>query len=315
LAQLRDYCDAHIATGHANAKVALDRRGLQFLTSHPDVFVGLGLHLIPNIGRISTEFVLGGFKQPVKHLASMVNLFADSFNPIGNAGLSMQTLAPTVIDPLAALAENKDWTGKPIAQTEFNSLNPTPGYLRAKDTASELSKTLSYWLNIASGGTDYKKGLISPTPDQLDYLVGQVTGGVGREYLKGEQVVTSTVSGETLPLYKIPLVGRFVGETTGPGAEGGKFYAAVTRINAHEAEVKGLRSEGKFDEAAQYIKDNPEASLVSYANGVESQLRKLKSQKRDLVENGAPRERVKLLEDRITATMRRLNDRVGELSK
>lgn len=41
VSQLRDYCDAHIATGHGQAKVALDRRGLQFLTDKTDVYVGL----------------------------------------------------------------------------------------------------------------------------------------------------------------------------------------------------------------------------------------------------------------------------------
>lgn len=41
VSQLRDYCDAHIATGHADAKVALDRRGLHFLTDKQDVFIGL----------------------------------------------------------------------------------------------------------------------------------------------------------------------------------------------------------------------------------------------------------------------------------
>ncbi len=41
VSQLRDYCDAHIATGHGQAKVALDRRGLQFLTDRANVFVGL----------------------------------------------------------------------------------------------------------------------------------------------------------------------------------------------------------------------------------------------------------------------------------
>ena len=45
---------------------------------------------------------------------------ADTFNPIGNAGMSLQTIAPTVIDPLAALSENKDWTGKPIKRMTFN---------------------------------------------------------------------------------------------------------------------------------------------------------------------------------------------------
>ncbi len=39
--QLHAYCEAHMATGHAQAKVALDRRGLPFLTDKQDVFFGI----------------------------------------------------------------------------------------------------------------------------------------------------------------------------------------------------------------------------------------------------------------------------------
>lgn len=63
----------------------------------------LGFHVLPNLGHIPTESVLGGFKNPAAHVIRVMGLFADTFNPIGNAGLSMQTLAPTVLDPIAAM--------------------------------------------------------------------------------------------------------------------------------------------------------------------------------------------------------------------
>ena len=40
----------------------------------------------------------------------------------------MQTVAPTVLDPIAALTENKDWSGRQIARQDFSKLNLTPGY-------------------------------------------------------------------------------------------------------------------------------------------------------------------------------------------
>lgn len=68
----------------------------------------LGFHAIPNIGRISTEFAMGGFKKPVDHTLRLAEVFAEAFNPIGSAGFSIQTIAPTAIDPLVELSENKD---------------------------------------------------------------------------------------------------------------------------------------------------------------------------------------------------------------
>ncbi|WP_297360285.1 LPD38 domain-containing protein [Thauera sp.] len=269
----------------------------------------LGFHVIPSTSRILTEWALSGFRDTTKRFGDFVALFADTFNPIGNAGWSMQTLAPTALDPVAALAENRDWTGKPIAQQDFNSLRPTPGHARARDTASELSKALAYWVNLATGGTDYKPGLISPTPDQIDYLIGQITGGVGREYLKAEQTAMSLWTGEDLPPHKIPLLGRFYGDTTGQSSEATRFYNNLRDINLHRAEIEGRRKDG--GDVQGYLRDNPEARIgMAGPIQVEGQVRKLREAKRTAVERGDAA-RVRAIDGQITTAMRRFNERVS----
>jgi hypothetical protein len=268
----------------------------------------LGWHVIPGVGREATEFVLSGFKDPGKRLAGLVALFADAFNPIGNAGMSLQTITPTALDPLVALAENRDWTGKPIAKESLD--RTTPGHLLAKDTASAPAKWLSEAINIMSGGTEYTRGTLSPTPDQIDYLWGQVTGGVGRELSKVEQTATATATGETLPLYKIPLVGRFVGDADGPTGQASRFYESLNRINAHEAQMKGLAKDGRLEEARQYRDENPEVALITVANVTERQVRRLRARKRELLANDAPREAITAIEEQITQAMKRLNEAV-----
>jgi hypothetical protein len=268
----------------------------------------LGFNILPSLSRIPTEFVLSGFKKPGKRIVDILDLFADTFNPIGNAGFSLQTIAPTVVDPLAAIAENRDWTGKPIAKKDMSQSSPTPGHTRAKDTASEISKVLSRWINAGSGGTQYKPGIISPTPDQLDYLIGQATGGVGREALKAEQTITSTMTGEDLPPHKIPLLGRFYGDTKGQSGVAAKFYDNLKELNEHEAELKGRRKD-KGD-AKGYLRDHPEALLVPLANQIERDIQDLRRRKRELLEKDASKDRIKLVEQQISARMQRLNDRV-----
>jgi GNAT superfamily N-acetyltransferase len=268
----------------------------------------LGLHIIPNLGRIGTEFALSGFKKPGDRLVQLVNVFAEAFNPVGNAGLSLQTIAPSAIDPIAALAENRDWTGKPIAREDFSKLNPSPGFTRAKDTASAFSKATAKALNMLSGGTNYKPGIFSPTPDQIDYLIGQVTGGLGREAMKAEQTVTSLITGEELPTYKVPLLGRFYGDSTGQASQGNAFYTNLREINAHEAEIKGRQKAGEG--VADYIRANPDAQLIRNANYVERQVGALRRQRRDLIEKGAAKEKVKAMDERITMLMRSFNERV-----
>jgi hypothetical protein len=273
----------------------------------------LGFNILPGVSRIATEFVLGGFKNPSKKILHIVDLLADNFNPIGNAGLSLQTIAPTAIDPLAALSENRDWTGKPIAKKDMSQSAPTPGHTRAKDTASEIGKWVAYGLNALSGGTKYKPGIVSPTPDQIDYLIGQVTGGVGREALKLEQTVTSTVTGEDLPPHKIPLVGRFYGDTKGQSAVASKFYDNIKKLNEHEAEVKGRRKD-KGD-VTGYLRDHPEAMLTGVANQVERDVADLRKRKRELLEKNANKERIKMVEQQIANRMKFLNDRVEKAEK
>lgn len=107
-----------------------------------------------------------------------------------------------------ALSENKDWTGKPIAKEDFSMLSPTPGFSRNKNTASDPAKWIGEAINTLSGGNKYVPGVASPTADQIDYLFGQVTGGVGREAGKVQQSVKALHTGEDLAPHKIPLVGR-----------------------------------------------------------------------------------------------------------
>lgn len=273
----------------------------------------LGLHVLPNMGRIPTEFVLGGFKQPVKSIVKLLGLTAGAFNPIGGGASLTQMLAPTAVDPLVALAENKDWTGKPIAKTSYNKA--TPGHALTKDTASAPSKVLAEAFNALSGGTKYTAGVFSPTPDQIDYLWGQVTGGVGRELSKAQQSASALVSGEDLPIHKIPLLGRFYGDADTQSSQSSKFYATINRLNEHESEIKGLRKDRKTAELAEYMRENPEARMFETANKVEIEVQKMRRMKREMIALDAPPERIKALEERITLTMTRFNERAAAFKK
>jgi hypothetical protein len=272
----------------------------------------LGFNVLPNMGRITSEFIMSGFKNPGKRTIQMMDSIMDAFNPIGNAGMSLQTILPTAADPFGALAENKDFTGKPIAREDFNSMNPTPGFTRAKDTASAASKFLAEGINTLSGGTKYQPGALSPTPDQIDYLIKQATGGVGREYLKAEQTISSAITGEELPPHKKILIGRFFGDTKGQSSQGNEFYANLKRINGHEAEIKG-RMKNRED-VAEYKRENPEWTLIGAANGAEKRVQELRKRKRDLLKQDAPKERIKMIDELITTTMKSLNEKVREKS-
>jgi hypothetical protein len=269
----------------------------------------LGFNVLPNIGRLTTEFVLSGGKDPAKKVTALLGSMVEAFSPIGGSELSLQTIAPTVADPIVALATNQDAFGRPIYKKD-QATNPTPGYLRSRENASEISKNISYFLNLASGGTKYSKGYLSPTGDQIDYLIGQITGGVGRELMKAEQTVKSGITGEELPAYRIPLVGRFYGETQSNAAESQRFYNNIIKMADHENEVKG-RIKNK-EPVAEYLRDNPQARLWKTANNVENQINALNKQKKEFIEQGLPKERIKRIENQKAAIMKRFNDQLAQ---
>jgi hypothetical protein len=269
----------------------------------------LGFNLLPNIGRITTEFMISGGKNPAKRAGDLMGSVADAFSPIGSSGLSMQTIAPTVLDPLAALEANKDAFGRPIYKAD-RATNPTPGYLRSRENASEMSNAISYFLNLASGGTKYSKGFVSPTADEIDYVIGQVTGGLGREIMKTGQTIKAAGTGEDLPAYRVPLLGRFYGETESNAAESQRFYNNITRMADHENEIKG-RIKNK-ESVASYYRDNPEARLYQQANAIENQINALNKQKKEFIEKDLPKDRIKRIENQKALIMKRFNDQLAK---
>jgi site-specific DNA-cytosine methylase len=250
----------------------------------------LGLNVFPGVGRLATEYVLGqaglitGAKGAGDKLMSMGSLILDAFNPLGSGSL-LQMVTPTVVDPWFAIAANRDAFGRPISK-EDRANAPTPGYTRSRDTASWFSKQVAEFLNYVSSpsGTKYTKGAISPTADQIDYLIGQYTGGTGREFMKAAQYATAVVTGETseLPSYKVPIIGKLYGETESPAAVSAKFYENVIKLAEHENEIK-MRIKNK-DDIREYRAEHPETRFMARANNLENQITAINWQKKALQE-------------------------------
>lgn len=271
----------------------------------------LGLHVIPNLTRIPVEWALGGFKKPGERITSLLGLLFDTFNPIGSAGMSIQTVAPTILDPFVALSENRDFSGRAIAKDDFGA-NETPGFTRKRDTASAWGEGISYAVNWLTGGTDFKPGAFSPTPDQIDYLLGQVTGGVGREAAKVSQTLTSLYDGTELPAYKVPLFGRLYGDTTDSAAVSGTYYASIRDMNLHAQEVKGRRESG--ESVAEYLQENPEVQLAPLAKETEKRVGNLRKLRRAMAEReDTTDDQLQVIDRRIRSEMERFNARMKEV--
>jgi hypothetical protein len=270
----------------------------------------LGFSVLPNIGRLSTEMALDGGKDAHKKAAKMLGIVLNSFNPLGGSGSVTQMIVPTVADPIAAVDANRDWTGRPIARENFSSLDERPGHERAKDTASIWSEYLSRGINRISGGTEHKPGLLSPSPDHIDYLVAQYAGGFVREVNKAIGAAGAAARGDDVPTSKIPLIGRFYGNAEGPNAVRTAYFENIKRLNAHENEVKGRSRPGGAGDVAGYYARHPEAVLWQAANREGNAIANMQKARREMEKMGIERERLREMDRLIAQRMQAFNDLV-----
>lgn len=277
----------------------------------------LGFNLLPNVGRLAAEasFALAQGKEPkiFKRGADLFHTILSSLSPTGGTGSAALELSPTVADPLLSLEMNKDWTGKKISQEDFSSLKPTPGHTRARPNATPWAVGLSKMINWATGGTDYTPGVASPTPDAIDYLIQQATGGVGREFSKTAQVAKAASTGESIAPYKYPLFGRFIGSATGDAATRDKFYDNIRAINLAAEEVKGRALH--HEERGEFLKDHPEAAFEKSATQMQRAIGELQDAKRLAIDRGEPKDAIKLREERISGLMKQFNEAVERRKK
>ena len=126
---------------------------------------------------------------------------------------------------------------------------------------------------------------------------------------KVAQSVKAPVIGEELPLYKVPVVGRFVGETQGVSSETSRFYNNLQKIGEHKDPIKRMKEDGEFDKLNAYKAEHPEIRLEDEANRISRLVSDSDKRRRKAIEEGN-REEVKRQEDRKKTLMNAFNSKV-----
>jgi len=267
-----------------------------------------GFNVFPNLGRIFFETASKASKgqSVTPQLANTVTMLANAFNPLGGGGL-LQMVTPTVGDPIVALIENKDAFGRPISR-ESRATSPEPGYKLSRDPSPSISQFLAEFINTITFGNKDKRGFLSPTADQMDYLGKQLGGGVYRETSGILTYVSNEIQDKETPDYKVPIVGKIVGDLNSPPAISQRFYSNVIKMAEHEKAIKGRID--RRESVTAYMRENPEASLWRRANTLENEISKLNKRRREMVEKQEPVERIKQIDDQKTRRMKKFNDDV-----
>jgi hypothetical protein len=263
-----------------------------------------GLLIFPNAGRLLGEALFNG-KKGSDAIFNLANVMLDAFNPVGSSENPLLSLSPTITDPLVAVVSNKDAFGRPISK-EDNPLKPTPGYLRSRDASFTVSRGIAEFINYISGGTEFTKGHISPTADDLEYMVGQMTGGVGRIGLQGLQSISNAATGVETPPHKLPFIGSFYGDTKSDANTRSKFYQNIQNASKLDYELKERTTQGK--DPSGFIANHPEVRNAKVATTFNGYIQKLNGIKKQLQNNGASESELRDIEKRKLELMKQFNE-------
>lgn len=179
---------------------------------------------------IRTQAGLGGNLTPAKAVAGIAKAWIDAFNPIAQSETSfLQALAPTLIDPIAQVSENKNWFGGPIYPKKYDEKKPdSENYFQS---VHPVFKEVARWLNSATGGNPARSGAIDVSPEVLEHYGEFLAGGVGKFLLNVVGTGKRLLDGDEVIPHKTPFVRRFY------GADGADIKRMAFREQWHVVEA------------------------------------------------------------------------------
>jgi hypothetical protein len=169
----------------------------------------------------------------VSAAANITNSFLDAFNPLGSARIDTmhgiaRNISPTLFDFVVDILSNKNFFGGQIAKEPKFEKDPRSQIFW---NASEPSKQFAEFLNKATGGDEWRSGLLDWPPEMIDYVTQSMFGGAGKTGLLTAEAVRAWFSGESVPVHKIPFVRRLFGDQS-PYATSDLFWSAMDELDA-----------------------------------------------------------------------------------
>ena len=226
---------------------------------------------VPYIAQMATNVALGnqtpeqGAVKLVKELGDQVTDIVGGNGVINDRGeidgsLLMQSVAPSVADPIIQLASGKDYKGDERRAKEFDKT--TPASSNGKRNTPLVYKKIAQGINaipILSGGNENRKGRLDFAPEDIQLIVEFLGAGPARDI--GNAVSTAQNVAELAKggspertLSQVPFVRRVVKEypenTT-------RYYNAIDSYERDKAEFNrttDLKRRAEFGRAHPQVR-------------------------------------------------------------
>jgi hypothetical protein len=260
------------------------------------LFYGYGVFY--NIGAEFARAVhtnLSGRKYEVgKAAIRLTNTAMSSFNPLRSATL-LQSITPTVADPIAMVAENKSWMGSDLMPKENSfGINKADAY-RTWRTTSDIPKHIAQALHRLTGGRgEYdNSAVIDISPETIELMYDQLTGSMGR-FVKNSistplQLAFDENNG-TIEPNKIPFVNKFYGAWSDRSISE-RYYQKAEEVERFKKDLAAADLQTKKELSGDSTK-----RLIEPTKETEKILSKLREARNKASANGKP---TKLIDEKI----------------
>jgi len=221
----------------------------------------------------------------------LLSAIVEAFSPVGGTGSVAQFLAPTVMDPVVQIAENKTFAGNPLKPEQSPYGRPKPEYQMHWQSATGVNQALAKWLNDATGGNEVKPGAANVSPEILDLLLIETAGGgIGRMIGNTFETGRRLVAGEELSNTKTPFLRKFYGADY-DREDKTIFYKRLDEVQLVSDQLKFYKHEpSKF---AEIRKENQKTiKLILLATDTAKRLKELRKAKREAKKRGVSTERI-----------------------
>jgi N12 class adenine-specific DNA methylase len=273
-----------------------------------------GYGFFHSFGRLIAAYLRGAREdtgKPVGLAMSIGKLFEAFAQNMIPPGLG-DVFVPTVAAPFVQIAENKDWTGRPIGPTQFPG-QEKPDSQSYFPSINPAWKWIAAELNALTGGNEFRPGLVDVSPESMSHVLNVYAGAAGAMAYKAFSVI-SRASSEAMGLNSedsgwsmndVPMVRRMIGASSPWQAKD------VTYQRIGELEI--LADEAKADPTIK-PQHRRELALVDDARKARKELGEFNKTRRRILadEKLSPaqrREKVAGLAEREKGVMQRFNQR------
>jgi hypothetical protein len=225
---------------------------------------------------------LGAYMRGARSIGSAtgnaLQTFVDAFNPVGDTNSILNFFAPTVLDPIVDIAQNEDYSGRPIMPTANPYGPPEPDSQRYFANVSTISKVVADRLNEITGGDDFHSGAIDISPETFDYYAAWLGGGAFTFFKNGlVDLGKKAWNGEPIDGADLPLASAVIGrdpDTT----DIGRLYDRLQEIELATAQIKqDIRAGDKEAAAEDRAKRGALVALRGTANATRDQLKDIRN--------------------------------------